>query len=384
MTTPAARPLRLSGTRAARTVRRGALAALLAGALTALVAPLAGAETPVSCGSTLTSNTVLGHDLHCSGAGLRLAPGVTLDLGGHRLTGNGTGTAVTATEATTTRVLNGTIRDWDLGVQFESVLPFPTSPLRLDRLRLVDAPLDIAGGDVRLERSNLQRSPLHLHYSTLRAKATVLRASNTDGELNQITLTDSTVIGGGVGLDENNVVTLVRTSLTGTGYAGSPVHCGGAVTVRDSTVRGYAQPIYGFADSCPLTVTRSTFLGNTGGAINSVTGEAGSVTVTDSTFRNNGVAVTGGGLDVRDSAFRHNAAGVVATDAASSAVRDSIFRDQTGSGISSTGSGLTVKNNLAVRNGGYGIYAPAANDLGGNRARLNTLGQCVGLVCASQ
>ncbi|MET1007591.1 MAG: right-handed parallel beta-helix repeat-containing protein [Propionibacteriaceae bacterium] len=355
---------------------------LLVGALTALVVPLASAATPVTCGATLTSNTVLRHDLRCSGAGLTLAPGVSLDLGGHRLIGNGSGTAVTATEATATRVVNGTIRDWALGLQFESVLPYPESPLKLDRLRLVDAPLDIAGGDVRLDRSTLQRSALHLHYSALRARSTTLRSSNTDGELNQITLTDSTVVGGGVGLDENNVVTLVRSSLSGTGYAGAPVHCGGTVTVKDSTVRNYAQPIYAFADSCPLTVTGTTFRDNPAGAINAVSGGAGSVTVTGSTFRGNGVAVTGGGLDIRRSTFRDNEAGVVVTDAATSSITGSTLRDNAGSGISSAGTGLTVGGNLAVRNGGYGIYAPAANDLGGNRARLNALGQCVGLVCA--
>ena len=42
---------------------------------------------------------------------------------------------------------------------------------------------------------------------------------------------------------------------------------------------------------------------------------------------------------------------------------------------------MTLANNTATDNGGYGINVAQAVDLGGNRASGNTLGQCVGVVC---
>ncbi|WP_255424941.1 MULTISPECIES: hypothetical protein [Corallococcus] len=39
-------------------------------------------------------------------------------------------------------------------------------------------------------------------------------------------------------------------------------------------------------------------------------------------------------------------------------------------------------NNVALGNTGYGLFAPAAFDGGGNVARDNGAGNCVGLTCA--
>jgi len=56
----------------------------------------------------------------------------------------------------------------------------------------------------------------------------------------------------------------------------------------------------------------------------------------------------------------------------------------TGTGITSDQPGLPVGSNTALYNGGYGIDAPGAVDLGGNVAYGNKLGQCVGVVCAGK
>jgi len=79
----------------------------------------AGAASP-ACGDVLTADTTLTADLTCAGEALAVAaPGVTLDLGGHTITGPGsrrgpaTGVAVVAAGV---RVRNGTIRDFGSGV----------------------------------------------------------------------------------------------------------------------------------------------------------------------------------------------------------------------------------------------------------------------------
>lgn len=50
-------------------------------------------------------------------------------------------------------------------------------------------------------------------------------------------------------------------------------------------------------------------------------------------------------------------------------------------GIESQLPGLAVGDNVAHRNGGYGIFAPGAVDLGGNVAYRNAGGQCAGVTC---
>jgi parallel beta-helix repeat protein len=47
-------------------------------------------------------------------------------------------------------------------------------------------------------------------------------------------------------------------------------------------------------------------------------------------------------------------------------------------------SGLTVSRNVAIGNSGWGIYAPGVMDGGGNVARGNRAGNCVGVVCSSR
>jgi parallel beta-helix repeat protein len=66
----------------------GVFAAVLVGSATsdgAAAAP----DSSLSCGQTITTNTVLGHDLvNCDGPGLVIgADGITLDLGGHTVSG---------------------------------------------------------------------------------------------------------------------------------------------------------------------------------------------------------------------------------------------------------------------------------------------------------
>ena len=47
-------------------------------------------------------------------------------------------------------------------------------------------------------------------------------------------------------------------------------------------------------------------------------------------------------------------------------------------------SDLTVSRNVAIGNTGWGIYTPGVTDGGGNVARGNRAGNCVGVVCSAR
>lgn len=89
-------------------------AALALGSSAIALAPYDAGAAPalVRCGATVTTDTTLTRDLTCPGTGLRLAKGVTLDLGGHKLTARKAAIDVVATDGATfaAAVRNGTVR----------------------------------------------------------------------------------------------------------------------------------------------------------------------------------------------------------------------------------------------------------------------------------
>jgi hypothetical protein len=101
------------------------------------VTPAAASSGP-ACGSTLTTDTVLTSDLHCpADDGLVIgASGITLDLGGHTLSGSGgdsmgvadIGLAESVTEVT---IRNGIIADFGYGIYLEDTQNTTISHVRL-------------------------------------------------------------------------------------------------------------------------------------------------------------------------------------------------------------------------------------------------------------
>ncbi len=91
-----------------------ALAAML------LVAPAgAGADDGVGCGTTITVDTTLTHNLRCSADGLFVAAdGVTLDLSGHTVSGAGVGSGITITGVGVT-VTNGVVAHFQQGIDVQ-------------------------------------------------------------------------------------------------------------------------------------------------------------------------------------------------------------------------------------------------------------------------
>jgi len=348
-----------------------------------LLPALPAAAATVRCGDTLTRDTRLTRDLRCAGDGLTLAPGVRLDLDGHRLRGDGTGTGVRALGSTGAAVRDGRIEGWRRGIDFEGATPYPDQTLVLDRLRVADAPVSLVAAVTTVTRSEFVRSEVYLQQNTFTADRTTFDRSSTVGELNLVTLRRSTVLGAGVAVDENNEVDIVDSTLDGTGAPREAVGCYGRRTLTGTTVRDYATPIFVY-DLCPTLVSGSTFTDNAGGALLAAEGAGGPTTlvVSGSTFRRNAFGVKGEAVSVTGSRFDRNGEGVHLTRGGGSVVAGTTITRSTGSGLLVDAGRASIGGVRADRNAAYGIYAPQALDLGANRASGNGTADCVGVRCA--
>lgn len=170
------------------------VAALALAAPTAAAAP-SGAQP--GCGDLVTRDVTLQRDLYCD-KGLELAPGVTLDLGGHRVVGQTahTGIGVTGPQAGHATVRNGEIGGWAFGIA-------------ADR-----------GGTMHLEGVRVGGSAVGIHAVTT-----------------QLTLVGSVVRGG---------------------YTG--VTCRGRCDVRSTTFEGSEDDVGLDCSGGTCTVTSSTFV----------------------------------------------------------------------------------------------------------------------------
>lgn len=105
--------------------RNGALIAIIGVAVGLVTASPAHAVSSVSCGSVIVVDTVLTEDLVCDGSsdGLEVgADGVTLDLGGHTITGPGAYltpySGIRVTGRTGVTIVRGSITGWQSAVTF--------------------------------------------------------------------------------------------------------------------------------------------------------------------------------------------------------------------------------------------------------------------------
>lgn len=351
--------------------------------LAAAAQPAQAKPSSVACGATLTTDTKLSKSLTCSGPGLTLAPGVDLDLGGHTLAGNGAqvGAGVLVSPGADATISNGTIRGFQQGISYAGEEDgAPTRTVTIERVHLRDTKLSLTTGTFVVTRSTFRDAPLAMWVADFRATDSTFTRSSITGEMLTIALDRSKVLASRIG-DENTQIAIKSSVLDGSGSTGAPVWCGGGVTVENSVVRDFDQPLYAYS-FCTLDVVGSTFTDMPNGAI---VGELADRThrISGSTFRHSGVAVQGSSLEITNSTFARNTTGIVIDDPAGSRLSGNVARDNTSHGIYTEGSGLTLGGNTAVRNGGYGIHAPAAADLGGNVARANGLGNCVGLTCST-
>jgi hypothetical protein len=101
-------------------------------------------------------------------------------------------------------------------------------------------------------------------------------------------------------------------------------------------------------------------------------------------IRNGDVIVAGVSAELRNSVFIGNRIGIRAVQpeyaTPTATLEGNVFTKNSDAIYVTMPS--TLRHNIAVRNSGYGIYAPEATDLGGNVAVGNgTDPQCTGVVC---
>ena len=329
------------------------------------------------CGTTLTRDTVLTRDLRCTGEGLTLAPGVSLDLRGHTLAGSGTGSAVRVSAQGDARVTHGTIRGWTAGVDV------------LEEGEWVDA------GQLRVEKVTFRDNDWAVDVSGqsgtgLYDKPTTIVGSTFDeNDVGVVSAWFSTVTVDRSRFTDNriavwsNAEATVRRSVFARNETAITVY-EGSVDVSRSAFHRNPQAIT-VAGVGSARVRGSGFVG---GDVAVTAGRLGTVSLLGNVFvgSGTGVLVEGGDGVVERNAFRGNDIGLHYTESdwGTTTVRDNVFR-RNGDGVLSDAGGtlLELGGNAATRSSGWGIYAPGAVDLGGNTARHNGRSpQCVGVVCA--
>ncbi|WP_136519794.1 right-handed parallel beta-helix repeat-containing protein [Cellulomonas telluris] len=356
---------------------RAGLAALALALGAVLAAPPASASSASpACGDTLTRDTVLAADLTCAdGPGLRLAPGVSLDLGGHTLRGPGHGVGVEVATAGTAAVRGGTVAGWATGVGTVVVTSAPRGPLAVDRMTFRDNAegLDVSGepgtGDHR--------------------KVTTVTASRFAGN-------GTAVLAAWFGTVRVNGTTFADNATA------VVLDGGGGTVTRSRFVRNELAVVAVEADA---DVSGSTFVANTVGVraaygamatlrddefVGSevaVDAETGTLTVSGSRFTANGTGVVLGLLAsvVEGSTFQANGTGVTHRGAwrEASRIEGNVLR-LNGDGIHLDPADplVAIGGNDVRHNARWGVHAPGATDLGGNVARGNGYRPpCLGVVC---
>ncbi len=314
----------------------------------------------LSCGDTISADVVLDHDLNCTGTALTASPTpagvVHIDLDGHRISGDGTGTGVALPAATgstdgAVEITNGTIRGFEYALAGPGYYPSSVAQLRLTGLTL--------------------RSNGHWLGYVVNRSATVVRSRVVDSGSGGIvtggslSVQDSTFVGSDVHNLSETAASLHRNLFVRSGFS----HGGAAnVTAVGNTFRdcgtGILAPDVWIA--APTVIEDNMFNGCvTGITLNAYGGNA---TVRGNTFvHNTGTGfsfTTGPAFDLEVSANRAIGNGA-----------DGIA----GNG----GSGVVVSDTLAARNGGHGISVTGVSDGGGTRAAGNrTEPQCVGVTCS--
>ncbi|WP_375765466.1 right-handed parallel beta-helix repeat-containing protein [Archangium gephyra] len=379
---------------------RGLAAAVMGMAvfLTELPTAWASAGGRVRCGDTITRSTRLTHDLSCPGTdgpALRVVgKGVILDLGGHTVRRSGPdpmGTSEGILVLADSTVRNGTIRGFQLGYVLDADGQHSPEHVRLSRLRFIDN-----RGAIYHRNGH---ATLTLTDSMLVGNGTGL-GSEQDASSGTFEVRSTLFLGQGLALSANlHSVDVVRSTFS---FNGTVVWCPyGSITFRSSwllqnDVVGRI-PLgdfgYGF---CSVASFTDTLIARNGSLAPSdqPAWEPGNFVLRGSRVTDNdsGLLVRAWTVDIQDDTWWGNAGGLTLADLPeyvppplAGTVSGNRFLDNRGDGLRVTvPSTLTVSRNTAIGNTGWGLHVPGVIDGGGNVARDNGAGNCIGVVCASR
>ena len=339
-----------------RHVARSVLTALLAAALLAVGVPAQAAPpgTGVRCGDVVTGDRYLARNLTCPGVAFTVVPPATLDLRGHTLRGGDVAFAVQATDMDVFPfvVRNGRITGF--GTVVENAPDAFAWNVTLTGLRI--------DGNGTVAHGNDWGGPFVVDSSKVVDNTTVFAMER----FADVNVTHSRLL-------RNDVVI-------------SAISDGSRAAITDSTLVDNRR-LSGFVGVANLTLLRNTI---TGSEEVVSPGWWTFVAVEDNTFVGNDVAVSLGPNpgNVRRNTFRGNGVGIAASapgggiwDGPAEIVGNTLVRNGDGI-VTEDGAAVSLGDNRALRNSGWGIFAPGATDLGGNVAQGNGLEpQCTGVVC---
>jgi hypothetical protein len=373
-------------------MRRWIMPSSVAGVLLALVPAAPAMAVPLSCGDTILVSSTLTTDLTCTGDGLIIgAAGVTLDLGGHTISGTGTGVGIRDTgpaSFSNVTVRDGTVRGFATQAMLDSVHDVTFQDIRLAG---PGVGLDmLLAQDVHFVDGALTDAPVHatssahtvLTGSTVTNSAIILVVSSNFSEITDSSLVDSRVV-----LDQVDFTLVADSTLTR-----SPVDSHGVS--RNGTFRNNR---FGDAD---VGLTLSDVATGT--------------QIIQNTFSDNRIGVniqtTGpltdlNGIDISTNRFLGNRAAGALVEAttpsspANATIQANMFLnngldpggllDHLGNPVADglhiavpAGGNILVGLNKTVHNGSFGIFAVPGTvvDAGGNTSAANPNG-CLGVVC---
>ena len=400
--------------------------------------PLPPTPASVSCGDVLTQSTLVTNDLSgCPGDGLVVgAPRIIVDLGGHTIDGTGLGGGIRNDGHSEVTVRNGTVQEFDYGVQ---LLPDTTAnlverlSLRLNQVAAVEL-FDVSASEIRGNSLEGNGGGIELVSGTRDSVVAGNTITATGGagllvrDARTNLLEGNSVAGGGdlgIGLERAVGNVLLGNTSVGNSDGGIELRFGShgnRLEGNTITESGDTGIIVSESDRNELIGNVAHFMSDSGitldaandGVVrgNDVRFNTGGLQL-DGSSRNLleendagettgiGIELGGGSLENvldRNTASDNGALGIYVADDANDAAGNplpgvgNLVRANTANGNGSDGivlakGGHTVTANVTRDNHGWGINAALVGtiDGGGNVASGNGKPeQCVGVVCTSE
>jgi len=346
--------------------------------LATLIVPALPAQASggLHCGDTITTDTVLTRNLVCAGTALNVATTgaamVTVDLNGHRLKGNGTGTGISVTwdyrtypQLGNLTVTNGTITGFATALLGANDHDFVLDTLSLTDLRLV------SNGNW-MSRS-VRRQALVEDSSVIDSGS---GGAHTDGGI--LVARNSQFIRSGIASGSESASYLYDNTFQGGGFVNGAISnlvatgnmfrdCDTAISMYDSYMPSPTQVDDNKFIHCQVGIDFGQM--------------SGSVSVQRNLFSKNTQA---GMVFVSAPFVDADIAGNSFLDNGGDGLTGTVWNPASYGGLDPTkiSSVVRVTGNLAVRNAGHGINVAMVTDGGTNRARGNGITpQCLGVMC---
>lgn len=334
--------------------------------LLGLAAPSSAAA--VVCGETLTASVVLDADLLCpTGNGLVIgADGVTIDLGGHTLTGDNASDSVGIENAggfDAVTVKNGTIRSFETQIR---MMGGEGHVVRNVQLRSGDR-------SIRFEGTRFGKI---VKVAALNPDGTAIQITGDDHQISQAVILRPISTGIRIAGNRNKVAksTIVRPSGPGIYLVGGEQNVFSGNTISVGQSEGIRLDAFGGIGN---VVAKNVCEGNAVEGIALVNVQEG--VVTGNTVVGNGANgirvgnASVGNLVAKNKAFGNAGSGIyVPVDSSFTTIVGNVAHRNQSRGVDSDSAIATLGKNKAELNANGGIEAPpGVVDAGGNKARSN-------------